>query len=226
MLSLAIQGWTIGAAGRWLRIGMPRTDVNAHRTELDLPGTLKQELVGYPLIADSPYLRRGIRPSWAKLTLVVRDDRVHTPEEAGAVRQGDHVYFLAPPERVQALDRFFADRPAPPDAALVEDFFVPGETTLGALAEIYGLTVPAEDAQTPLSDYFAAYFIKHPPRAGDAIPLGPVKLVAHTVTDGRAVVVGLQLAEPEPVPRTLWDHIRIRSRRFGRRLLARLRRKS
>src|SRR6202012_1422162 len=124
-----------------------------------LPGTLKQELVGYAVAAGSPFLRRGISPPWAKLTLVVRDDRVHTPEEAAPVREGDHVYFLAPPERVQALDRFFAERiQAQPDAALVEDFFVPGEITLGALSEIYGLTVPAEDAATSLSDYFAAYF--------------------------------------------------------------------
>jgi hypothetical protein len=42
---------------------------------------LAQELVGYPVVAGSPYLRRGISPSWAKLTLVVRDERVHTPEE-------------------------------------------------------------------------------------------------------------------------------------------------
>ena len=114
------------------------------------------------------------------------------------MREGDHVYFLAPPDRVQALDRFFAERPpqASPDAALVEDFFVPGDVTLGALAEIYGLTIPPEDAGTVLADYFAAYFIKHPPRVNDAIPLGPVKLVAHTVTDDRVVTVGLQLAEP------------------------------
>jgi len=226
MLSLLIQGWTIGAAGKLLRVGLPRTDVNARRTELDLPGTLKQELVGYPLIANNPYLRRGITPPWAKLTLVVRNGQVLTPEEAGAVREGDHVYFLAPPDRVQALDRFFAERSAQasPDAALVEDFFVPGDVTLGALAEIYGLTIPPEDAGTVLADYFAAYFIKHPPRPNDAIPLGPVKLVAHTVTDGRVVTVGLQLAEPEPVPRTIWDKIMIRGRRLGRRLLARLRR--
>src|SRR5882724_3559868 len=193
MLSLAIQGWTIGEAARLLRIGLPRTDVNAHRTELDLPGTLKHELVGYLLVADSPYLRRGITPSWAKLTLVVRDDRVHTPEEAAMVREGDHVYFLAPPDRVQALDRFFADRPpqALADANLVEDFFVPGETTLGALAEIYGL-------ELSLADYFELYFIKHAPRPNDVIPLGPVKLVAHTVMNGRVVTVGLQLADPEP----------------------------
>jgi len=178
------------------------------------------------VVAQSPYLRRGIRPSWAKLTLVVRDEHVQTPDEAGQVREGDHVYFLAPPDRVQALDRFFAERPpqTSPDAALVEDFFVPGDVTLGALAEIYGLTIPPEDAGTVLADYFAAYFIKHPPRVNDAIPLGPVKLVAHTVTEDRVVTVGLQLAEPEPVPRTWWDKIAIRSRRALRRLLARLRR--
>ena len=226
LLSLAIQGWTIGAAGRFLRIGMPRTDVNAHRTELDLLGTLKQELVGYHLIAGSPYLRRGITPPWAKLTLVVRDERVHTPEEAAGVREGDHVYFLAPPERVQALDRFFAERPSQsPDDAMVEDFFVPSDATLGALAEIYGLTVKPEDAATTLADYFAGYF-RRPPRTGDAIRLGPVALVAHTVTDGRVAMVGLQLAEPESSARTPWDKARIRGRRLLRRLWARVRRRS
>ncbi len=226
LLSLAIQGWTIGAAGRFLRIGMPRTDVDAHRTELDLLGTLKQELVGYHLIAGSPYLRRGITPPWAKLTLVVRDERVHTPEEAAGVREGDHVYFLAPPERVQALDRFFAERPSQsPDDAMVEDFFVPGDATLGALAEIYGLTVKPEDAATTLADYFAGYF-RRPPRTGEAIRLGPVALVAHTVTDGRVAMVGLQLAEPEPSARTPWDKARILGRRFLRRLWARVRRRS
>jgi len=187
---------------------------------------LKQELVGYPLIANNPYLRRGITPPWAKLTLVVRNGQVLTPEEAGAVREGDHVYFLAPPDRVQALDRFFAERSAQasPDAALVEDFFVPGEVTMGALGEIYGLAVPPEDAATTLSDYFAAFFIKHPPRPNDVIPLGPVKLVAHTVTEDRVVLVGLQLAEPERVPRTIWERLWIRARRQSRRLLSRVRR--
>ncbi|MEX2036255.1 MAG: potassium/proton antiporter [Xanthobacteraceae bacterium] len=225
LFSLLVQGWTIAAAARLLRIALPRADVTAHRTELDLPGQLAQELVGYPVNAGSPYLRRGISPSWAKLTLVVRDERVHTPEEAAPIRERDHVYFLAPPDRVQALDRFFVDKPSQssPDASLVEDFFVQGEATLGALAEIYGLTVPPEKASASLADYFAEFFA-HPPRTGDAIRLGPVVLVAHTVADGRVVTVGLQLAEPDPMPRTLWDKVRILGRRNLRRIWARLRR--
>ena len=113
LVSLLVQGWTIGKAARLLHVALPRADVSAHRVELDLPGQLSQELVGYPVVAESPYLRRGITPSWAKLTLVIRDERVHTPEEAGQVREGDHVYFLAPPERAPSLDRFFVEMPAP-----------------------------------------------------------------------------------------------------------------
>jgi potassium/hydrogen antiporter len=226
MVSLLVQGWTIAPAARFLHIALPRSDVSAHRTELDLPGQLSQELVGYPVVAGSPYLRRGITPSWAKLTLVVRNEKVHTPEEAAGVREGDHVYFLAPQERVQALDRFFVERPAlpAPEESLIEDFFVPGDATLGALAEIYGLTIPPEKGTVALADLFAEHF-RHPPRINDSIRLGPVVLVAHTVNDGRVKMVGLQLADSEPVPRTFRDRIRIRSRRSWRRLLARLRRK-
>ncbi len=224
LVSLLVQGWSIPAAARRLRIALPRTDVSARRTELDLPGQLEQELVGYPVIAGSPYLRRGITPSWAKLTLVVRDARVYTPEEAGTVREGDHVYFLAPPERAATLDRFFVDMPAAvaADASLIEDFFVPGDATLGALAEIYGLTIPPDKASMKLSDYFAEQFMRTP-KTGDVLRLGPMAVAAHTVMEGRVVMVGLQLAEPEPVPRTTLDRIKAEARRQGRRLRARLR---
>jgi cell volume regulation protein A len=224
LVSLLVQGWTIAPAARLLHIALPRADVSAHRTELDLPGQLAQELVGYPVIAGSPFLRRGITPSWAKLTLVVRNERVHTPEEAAPVREGDHVYFLAPPERAPALDRFFVDMPpaARPEASLVEDFYVPGEATLGALAEIYGLTVPPEKAPMTLADYFAEQILGGP-REGDALRLAPVALVAHAVTDGHVTMVGLQLAEPERPPRTRWERFAIPARRALRRLRSRLR---
>jgi cell volume regulation protein A len=108
MVSLAVQGWTIAAVARLLRIALPRADVTARRTELDLPGQLTQELVGYPVIANSPYLRRGITPSWAKLTLVVRTS-VHTPEKPS--RFARRPRYFAPPDRARTLDRF-AERPS------------------------------------------------------------------------------------------------------------------
>ena len=199
LTSLLIQGWTISAAARALQVALPRSDLAPRRVELDLPGQLEQELVGYAVGQNSPYLRRRLVPSWAKLNLVIRQERIFTPEEAGDVREGDYVYFLAPPEKAQMLDRFFVDMPPPsaPDPRLVEDFFVSADVTLGALAEIYGLVVAPEDAVVTLADHFAAW-LGRPPKQGEILPLGPIVLVAHTLVDGRVTQVGLQLAEPEP----------------------------
>ena len=196
--SLLIQGWTVPFAARRLRIAKRRPDVFHPRVELDLPGQRNQELVGYPIVAGSPYLRRGITPPWAKLTLVVRGEKVLTPEEARGVHEGDHVYLLAPPEKAQALDRFFADLPPPksPDPQLLGDFFVEGEITLGALAELYGLGISDAEKDVKLEDYFKQRLLR-PTRPGDRIAVGPVALVAHRVKDGRAATIGMQLAESE-----------------------------
>src|SRR5262249_59808252 len=60
LVSLLVQGWTIPYAARRLRIAMSSEAISAHRSELDLPGQLSQELVGYPITSASPYLRHGI----------------------------------------------------------------------------------------------------------------------------------------------------------------------
>ena len=149
LTSLLIQGWTITAAARRLHIALPRHDPLPRRVELDLPGQLEQEIVGYPVSANSPYLKRGLLPSWARPTLVVREQKILSPLEAQPVRQGDYVYLLAPPEKAQALDRFFVDMPPPaaPDPRLLGDFFVSGDVTLGALADIYGLSIAPDAAE-------------------------------------------------------------------------------
>jgi cell volume regulation protein A len=196
--SLLIQGWTVALAARKLDMSFARHDPLPRRVELDLPGQLAREIVGYPLSANSPFLRRGLIPNWARPTMVVRNEEILTPREAQPLREGDYVYLLAPPEKAQALDRFFVDMPSPraPDAALLGDFFVPGTATLGALADIYGLQVAAEHSDVALADYFAQQ-LGRTPKTGDVVALGPIGLLAHKVDFGRVSTVGLRLAEPE-----------------------------
>jgi cell volume regulation protein A len=196
--SLLIQGWTVAFAARRLDISFTRHDTQPRRVELDLPGQLAREIVGYPVPANSPFLRRGLIPNWARPTLIVRNENILTPGEAHPIREGDYVYLLAPPEKAQALDRFFVDMPAPrpPDPALLGDFFVPGTATLGALAEIYGLQVAADHTDVALTDFFGEQ-LGRAPKTGDVVALGPIALLAHTVDDGRVTTVGLRLAEPE-----------------------------
>jgi cell volume regulation protein A len=217
LVSLLVQGWTIAPAARWLRVSFPRSEPRPRRVELDLPGQLEQEIVGYPLGPHSPYLRRGLLPNWARPTLVVRDERILSPAEAEPLRAGDYVYLLAPPERAQALDRFFVDMPPParPDPLLLGDFFVTGDHTLGELADIYGLSIAPEETAMTLADFIASRTVRHP-KAGDIVPLGAIALVVQQVTDGRVANIGLRLAEelePETPPVTLLDRIKRAIRR-------------
>jgi cell volume regulation protein A len=198
LISLLVQGWTLSFAARELGVALRRSDTAPQRVELDLPGQLEQELVGYSVAANSPYLRRRLIPSWAKPTLFIREQRILTPEEASEVKAGDYVYLLTPPEKAQALDRFFVDMPPPraPDPRLLGDFFVPGTATLGALADIYGLQIAANHMDITLADQFAEE-LKRPAKQGDIIHIGPIALLAHKVKEGRVTTVGLQLAEPD-----------------------------
>jgi cell volume regulation protein A len=112
--------------------------------------------------------------------------------------------------------------PAAPDPQLLGDFFVPGEATLGALAEIYGVALASHETATTL----AAHMEKHlgrPTRPGDVVPLGAIALLAHKVADGRVSLVGLRLAEPDPksATRSTWM---VAIRRVLRRARAVLRR--
>jgi len=199
LLSLLVQGWTVGLAARKLDISFARSDPLPRRVELDLPGQLAREIVGYPVAANSPFLRRGLIPNWARPTLVIRKEEILTPTEAAPVREGDYVYLLAPPEKAQALDRFFVKMPPPatPDPRLLGDFFVPGSATLGALAEIYGLQVAADHTEVTLADYFSEQ-LRRRAKTGDIVELGPIALLANKVSGGRVTMVGLRLAEPEP----------------------------
>jgi cell volume regulation protein A len=212
--SLLVQGWTVALAARKLDISFARADPLPRRVELDLPGQLAREIVGYPVPANSPFLRRGLIPTWARPTLVIRNEEILTPAEAHPVREGDYVYLLAPPEKAQALDRFFVKMPAPAslDPALLGDFFVPGTATLGALAEIYELQVAADHTEVMLADYFSEQ-LRRRVKIGDVVELGPIALLAHKVAGGRVTTVGLRLAEPEAPTgligrvETLWDRI-------------------
>ena len=214
IISLLLQGWTLGAAARWLHVALPRTDRAPRRVELDLPGQLEQQLVGYSVRPKSLYFRRGLIPSWSKPTLVIRDEKILSPAEADPVAPGDYIYLLAPPEKAKSLDRFFVDMPASsaPDPHLLGDFMVSGDHTLGEVAGIYGVAVDEEQAKLTLADYFDIH-LDHAPKEGAELGLDSIVLVARSIGGGRVNVVGLRLPEEEEVAAPL-----ARLARFKRKL--------
>ena len=88
--------------------------------------------------------------------------------------------------------------------------------TLGALADIYGLSIAPEDAEISLARYFVDES-KRRPKQGDIVQLGPIALVAHRVADGRVGSVGLRLAEDDMPPATVSARIKKLARDLWRR---------
>ena len=193
IISLLVQGWTLGWAAHRFDVSLPRRDVAMRRIELDLPGQLEYEMVGYRVEPDSAVLRGSRMPAWARPALVVRSERVHTPEEAGPLKPDDYAYYLAPPGNVYRLDWLFAE---PKEAREVEremfgEFVLPGDVPLGALAEFYQLVVPPRHVDSTADQLFADRFDGEP-QIGDRLRLGTATLVVRDLVDEKVARVGLK----------------------------------
>jgi len=192
IISLAVQGWTVGPAARRFAVALPNPAPPSRRVELDLPGQLGHEMAGFPVEEGSPVLAGRALPEWARMVMVVRDGAVLTPPDIGDLRAGDYAYLLAPQHQVQRLDRLFATATSgrPPFGELP----LHGGATLGALASAYNLEVPAEQTTMTIADFVAAAG-EGTPEPGDQFPLGEAAIVVRRVEGGRVTLAGLQIAE-------------------------------
>ncbi|MBX3701883.1 MAG: potassium/proton antiporter [Dokdonella sp.] len=194
LVSLLVQGWTLGLAARLFDVALPHLESTVRRVELDLPGSLERELVGYPVAAQARVLAGAPLPSWSHLTLVVRDGAILAAHEAGALQIGDYAYLLAPPGRVYRLDWLFA----PPEQAreaereLFGEFTFDADVQLGEIAEFYALPVRPRDASLTLAEHFARRF-EHTIEVGDRVHLGAVTLIARDLDDEGVRKVGLKV---------------------------------
>jgi cell volume regulation protein A len=218
MISMLAQGWTVTWSARRLGVTLPRVPIAARRVELDLPGQLDVEIVGFPVEPDSPILHDATLPEWARPALVVRRNRILQPYEAGPPRAGDHIYLLAPPRRAPLLDRLFVPAPdaTPGRAEHFGELLLAGDTSLSSLTALYGIAVPEEQTDLTLGELFAQAFDREP-IVGDRVALGGVTFVARRVADDRVEQAALDLlAEIDaPAPPAGWRE-RVR-RLFTRR---------
>ena len=193
LASLLVQGWTLGRAAHWFGVAVPRTDPDTRRIQLDLPGQLEYDLVGYRVAAGSAALHGAALPGRVRLAMLVRDGKVLLPEHAGAFAANDYAYFLSPAGQAHRLDWLFAEgraaRAAEQEAFGL--FALPGDVPLGELAQFYGLKLPARFAAITAAGLFDQRFDGNP-QVGDRLSLGRALLVVRALRDDRVERVGLK----------------------------------
>lgn len=192
-VSLLVQGWTMRPAAALFRVALPRRDPPIRRIELDLPGQLEYELVGYRVAEGSAILRGAAAPGWARPAMVVRAGSIALPDQAGALQADDYAYFLAPPGRVYRIDWLFAtgQDAAEAEREMFGTFALAGDVPLGELAEFYGLPIPERHHASTAAQLFDKRFDGNP-QIGDRLTLGQAMLIVRQLHDERASQVGLK----------------------------------
>jgi potassium/hydrogen antiporter len=200
LVSLLVQGWTIGPVARRLGLIVPPRIGPLDKVELELPGSVHHELLAYRVVAGSPVARGQRIPRWARPSLVIRDGRSMRLQDAGRLQADDHVYIFVSDRYPPLLDRLFASK-AEVDAD-DEDFFGAFKVEPGGLAAdldaAYGVGLSEADRKLTVA---ALMLQRLGGRAeyADRVTLGPIELIVRDVDDKGAITgVGLSL-EPHPV---------------------------
>src|SRR5690606_18949708 len=154
LVSLVLQGWSIGPVAR--RLGMivpPRTGA-VDKVELELPGSVRHELLAYRVVAGSPVERGQRIPRWARPSLVVRDGRSMAYQYAGRLMAGDHVYIFVPDRYPGLLDRLFASKAevSPEDADFFGAFAVDPSRPASDIEEAYAPGLTEEETSMTIDE--------------------------------------------------------------------------
>lgn len=199
LASLLVQGWTLTPLARRLGLALPGVARPVHRVEIDLPGQLAHEVIGYPVTADSALVDPSMVPRWARPVFVIRAGQVFDPAASGPPVAGDYAYFLAPPDRAADLDRLFSDDEGSRAVRHMPFLPIDAAAKVAVVAGLYGGAVAEEEAELTVAELFDRRF-EGAAEEGDVVDLDGARLLARAMRDGRVAEVGVVLVDPDEGP--------------------------
>jgi len=202
LVSLLVQGWTIGPVARRLGLIIPPRSGPLDKVELELPGSAHHELLAYRVAAGSPVARGGRIPRWARPSLVIREGRSLKPQDAGRLLADDLVYIFVSDRYPRLLDRLFATKVslAADDEEFFGAFTVDPDHLASEISAAYGAELREGEADLTIAQLMLARLGGHAEYA-DRVLLGPIELIVRD-TDDKGVIdsVGLSLEPQELAP--------------------------
>ncbi|MCR5856856.1 potassium/proton antiporter [Mesorhizobium sp. J428] len=202
LVSLLVQGWTIGPVARRLGLIIPPRSGPLDKVELELPGSAHHELLAYRVAPGSPVARGGRIPRWARPSLVIREGRSLKPQDAGRLMVDDLVYIFVSDRYPRLLDRLFATRVslAADDEEFFGAFTVEPDHLAREISAAYGAELREGEAELTIAQLMLARLGGHAEYA-DRVSLGPIELIVRDTDDKGAIdSVGLALEPQELAP--------------------------
>lgn len=214
LVSLILQGWTVGVMGRQLGVLRPPRPESPPRIGIELPSDVGRGMTVYTVQPKCLALKRPLGrlplPDDVDLLSIIRDGTIHTLERVDYLAAGDEVLLLAPGERLELFDRLFGKPLGGPDAndaEVIGAFPFDGDTPIGAIADAYGFRVPSRRIDDSV-EAFMRRFMFGRARVGRRLRLGDVELIVGDTRDGRIARVNIDL-DPKPYSLRRLDPVRL-----------------
>lgn len=198
LISLLVQGWTVGPMARWLNLNVPTSSSRVQRVELGIPGQVGHEFVGYKLAEGSPALRRTVSslhlPKQAQLLCLLRDGNPVALIPEQKFLADDHIFLLSLPNELEALDKVLVgmqENERLSVQAFFGEFVLNSRARLSDLSMVYNFPVPPEMANWSIARYIFSKYRQ--PVVGDRVRLGKVEFVVLSMRNQRLIKVSLKL---------------------------------
>lgn len=199
LLSLLIQGTSLGAMARLLKLEVPREPLPEAVFELEGRRPEHYQILAYRIqpastLADTTadILRRF---SGLRVIAATRGDRLLFPKPGFVYTVRDQLYLLAPEEHTHELGRLFrgdGKRNEPQPRTFFGSFTVNGNAGIQDLTDAYGIDIDPAWARLSIADYMRRR-LRRRPVEGDMVDLESLSLTVHTLDNGVIDQVGLQL---------------------------------
>jgi potassium/hydrogen antiporter len=199
LVSLLIQGWTVGRAARFLGLNVPEDEHAQDPLDLGLGPKAGRELAGFRVKSGARALRHAYSalglPANAQVLAAIREEKPIDDFQDVQPAVGDYVITIVPPVEIAAVQRLFSERKT---AEVVPEgfgeFMLSGDGAVDELALVYGLDLGQHRSGETLADFMHERLGKIAV-VGDRVRLGEIELVVRAVKEGRVKVVGLELED-------------------------------
>jgi cell volume regulation protein A len=209
LVSLVAQGWTIAPLARWLKLEVPPEITPRAQASIDCDDA-SFEMAIFEVSAgsrlDGAPLKEMRFPERTLLAAVYTQGVWERPSPA-PVRAGELVCFVAPPLQISALaalcgatssgisgreeeDKRADKRKDKPALPFFGDFTLSGESLLGDIAALYGVSVSEADATMSLHQYISRA-TQELPVVGDRVAVERLDLVVKAMEGDTITQVGL-----------------------------------
>jgi len=202
LMSLLLQGSTVGWAAKQLGLLQPQVRTRLSRSEFDLPGQSGWEVVTYRIAKGTQSVGRTVKQlglaDVSRVVCLIREGQLLPYSHWGKLLANDSLALLAKPEDITRLDTLFERRKATDVRARDEflgAFHLAADAPTTEVLMAYGAQPPPSVEGETLAETLRRHLPQ--PVEGDRVRVGGIELTVRQLDGGRISEVGLRLPKAE-----------------------------